>query len=213
MTYTGAALCGMMALGLAKAAGPEKARKPAERYTANDVRIPASAFVITLAVDSPEDGQKALKGLGGVLDVVKAHGGDSGGSWVVAYYDPDKTDEDRLLKRLKEKGCSEAERGGFRLSQKEGIRISVMNSIVAPGDLVQLVVRLPWRSAKVDLALPPGWTRPEGASLEMGSAARLDIQTPRKAKPGQYKVTLKIKSGTNPAVEAQAGVELVQRSS
>jgi hypothetical protein len=133
------------------------------------------------------------------------------GEWVVAYYDPAKTTTETLLKRLHQKGCREATQEKAAAAESGGIRVSVANPLVAPGDWVQVEVRPPeGKAGTAALQAPAEWTVLDGARRELKQASlRCDVQTPGKAKAGRYDLTVQVTLDGAAAQELKVQVELV----
>lgn len=126
-------------------------------------------------------GESALAGQPGVLDVVKAIRRTPFAEYVVAFYDPEKTKIETLLTRLKSNGCDKAE----RVKAVDGVE----NPVTVVGDFIQI-------NTKLDVTAPDGW------KVLKNSDSRVDVQTPAKAKPGKYSLTIG---------ETKVEVQLVER--
>lgn len=184
---------------------------PAKRTTANGKEVPATAQAATFSVASYEAGQSALEGQTGVLDIVKAIRNPPYAAWNVVYYDAAKTTPEELLKRLNENGCPEAKRVAAPPVEKPGWSASVENPTTAAGDLVQVSVKVAdGKPAKLQCAPPEGWM-PLKEAVKTGATVRLDVQTPAKAKPGPYQITVRAKIGDAAEEELKVDVVLVSK--
>jgi len=113
------------------------------------------------------------------------------GEWVMVYYDNEKTGPAKLLQRLKARGCKRAKQRPPVTGQLGNAEVCILNPVVAPGDFFHIEVKLPeGASADVKLAVPEGWTIPDGAQRALkAGVSRCDVQLPRTAKKGQQTIT------------------------
>lgn len=131
------------------------------------------------------------------------------GEWNVVYFDDTKTTPDEILKRLRAKGCPRAKRVPDRKLTANRATLTVKNPYVAPGDCILL--ELGGKPAgKPHIALPEGWTLFPGPSDPKSGVTWLYAQTPKKAKPGEYDITMEAPGeGKKPSAKASVSVDVV----
>lgn len=124
--------------------------------------------------------------------------------WVTVYYDPKRINEEKLLQRLRERGCKSA-----KLEREAHSPLTVMNPYAGPGDVVQMRLAGKGKQVVKKLELPEGW-KPEGKPcgyVDSDGVTWITVRAPAKAKTGKQKLLLRTAAGE--AVEAV--VEVVRK--
>ncbi len=141
-------------------------------------------------------GKKALAGQPGIHDVVMAVRNKPFREWNVVYYDPKKTDLEKIEKRLRQKGCPKARRDVAKPKKSRGVTLVVENPVVTPGDCVLVSVKLPkGRTGKASLVPPQKWKVRAGKERAVKGGktpALLALQTTRKTPPGKHEFRVKV---------------------
>jgi hypothetical protein len=109
--------------------------------------------------------------------------------WVAVYYDPDATNEEKLLKLLRARRCPRAS-----VDRVDHEKFTAMNPFVSEGEVVQLRIADMPKDESPDLVLPAGWRAIGDAIGFSDKAGRnfISIQVPAKSEQKKYKVSLKI---------------------
>ena len=121
--------------------------------------------------------------------------------WVTVYYDPKRISEEKLLQRLRERGCRSA-----KLDREAGSPVTVMNPFVGPGDLVQVRLGGMDKSAVKKVELPEGWklAGKPGGFVDKDGVTWLTVWVPEGAKQG--KQTVRIHPAEGDVIEAAVDV-------
>ena len=110
------------------------------------------------------------------------------GEWVNVYYDPKKTDNKSLLSLIRKNQCPRA----TLIEDKEK---HVLNPIIAPGDPVQIQVKLEKPATLTGGKLPKGWTLASEKSLKKGLNI-ITLKTPKNTKQGEQSLVIKLSNNT-----------------
>lgn len=123
------------------------------------------------------------------------------GEWVIVYFDPEKTSEDALLKKIRNNGCPKA---ALVRGKKESIALT---PIITPGDTALIQIQLEQDTSLTAIDLPEGWLiSSELNNLEEGTHL-LSIRTPSRTAKKKRTITLKDDDGE----DYEFHIELVSR--
>lgn len=111
------------------------------------------------------------------------------GEWNVVYYDASKTTPEKILKRLRAKGCPKARRIPDSKAKARGAIVSVKNPYVAPGDCVLLTLGGDV-DGKPEITVPKGWTLLPGPTQKKDKVSWFYVQTAKKTKQGKHAIQL-----------------------
>ena len=133
--------------------------------------------------------------------------------WVTVYFDPEKTNESKLLEFLRARRCPSA-----RLDRIEQAGLTAMNPFVGPGGVVQLRWDYPNGDQPPELTLPSDWvlkgssasTKENSEQTEQAKNAEqrfYSIQVPTNTRSGQQTISAVSPDGKTYTVT----VEVVRR--
>lgn len=114
------------------------------------------------------------------------------GEWNIVYYDPKKTDTQKILARLRAKGCPRAELIPATKAEHNEVVATVENPFVTPGDCFQLTFRSAAKEARtLELQTPKPWkAAPKKVTLKAGSNQTVLLRVPTNAAEGKHMLQL-----------------------
>jgi len=170
-----------LALGLSNPA------QAADRdQSAGGIALPAGFRAASFSCWWYSVAKAAVRGKAGIYDTSMLVRRSPFAEWVVIYFDPAQTNEQKILKLIRSQGCPNA---GLIRSNKLN---ATMNPYIASGDTVQLRIELKEKQLLSIKNLPKGWaiSTPLDAPFSAGTHY-LNIRTPKGARRTTY--TLRVK--------------------
>ncbi|MGE3853584.1 MAG: hypothetical protein AB7K09_17770 [Planctomycetota bacterium] len=162
-----------------------------------------------------------MRGQEGIVDVLRLVRSRPFGEWNVVYYDPAKTDHQKMLDRLHANGCPRASQITVPATTEAGVTVDLLNPFAVPGDWVLVSVTLPAGAKGASVQLgdnAEGWDLPGGSWRIAGATAAGETATalvPVKVGltvVGRKTLPLKVKvDGSTDAVAANPVVDVVTR--
>lgn len=134
-------------------------------------------------------GKAAVRSESGVHEVTMLVRNKPFKEWVTVYYDPEKTNEEKLLKLIRAKRCPRASQ--VRVANE---KFTAMNPFTSEGEIVQLRIADVPKDKAPELVLPEGWKVFGDAKGFPDSKGKtyISVQVPAKAKQQAYKIGIRI---------------------